>query len=97
MLPNRQLSYRKRRKRKNLLSGATVDIVSEENGWYEIVVPEQSGYVCGEYLDVVKNPVEETKSAPTESDTEKNKGLTPDGNLTMVDDIGSASGEGRLH
>lgn len=94
----------------HLLNGAEVEVLGESGGWYKIVIPEQTGYVCGKYLEVlstsagcgVNNPdtmttellevllqcygcAGETTSAP----------LTPDGNLTLVDDVGSVSGTGK--
>ena len=93
----------------HLLNGTEVEVLGESDGWYEVVIPEQTGYVCGKYLEVFAAPAEsgadntdtmtglfeillkyyaaagETASAP----------LTPDGNLTLVDDIGSVSGAGK--
>ena len=41
-----------------LLNGAEVKVLEESNGWYKVVVPEQTGYVCGKYLDVMNAPTE---------------------------------------
>ena len=92
----------------HLLNGTEVEVIGERGGWYEIVIPEQTGYVCGRYLEVLSSPAggkadsedsmdelleillqyyaaEGTASAP----------LTPDGNLTLVDDVGSVRGAGK--
>lgn len=92
----------------HLLNGTEVEVIGESGGWYEIVIPEQTGYVCGRYLEVLSSPAggkadsensmdelleillqyyaaEGTASAP----------LTPDGNLTLVDDVGSVRGAGK--
>ena len=37
----------------HLLNGMEVEVVGENNGWYEIIVPEKRGYVCGKYLEVL--------------------------------------------
>ena len=36
-----------------LLNGAEVKVLEESNGWYKVVVPEQTGYVYGKYLEVL--------------------------------------------
>lgn len=89
-----------------LLNGAEVKVLEESNGWYKVVVPEQTGYVYGKYLDVMNAPTENSGS-----DTDMaglldillqyyaaaggSAPLTPDGNLTLIDDIGSAFGAGK--
>lgn len=114
----------------HLLNGTEVEIIGESNGWYKIVVPEQTGYVCGDYLKVLStaestahhassedalieallkycssnntnvgttnnaNPAESTADS-TSDNTEGSTALTPDGNLTLVDDIGSSSAAGK--
>ena len=37
----------------HLLNGTEVEVIGEKGGWYEIVIPEQTGYVCGKYLEVL--------------------------------------------
>ena len=32
-------------------------LVGEENGWYQVIVPEKTGYVSGQYLTVSENTV----------------------------------------
>ena len=89
-----------------LLNGAEVKVLEEINGWYKVVVPEQTGYVCGKYLDVMNAPTENSGN-----DTDMaglleillqyyaaaggSAPLTPEGNLTLMDDIGSAFGAGK--
>ena len=78
-----------------LLNGAEVKVLEESNGWYKVVVPEQTGYVYGKYLDVMNAPTENSGS-----DTDMaglleillqyyaaaggSAPLTPDGNLTLM-------------
>lgn len=75
--------------------------------WYQITIPEKNGYVYRKYLDVI----ESVNSDPAVSrddllqilmfilenmDREQQPaGLTPDGNMNLVDDIGSTTGEGQ--
>ncbi|MDO4647891.1 MAG: DUF4366 domain-containing protein [Eubacteriales bacterium] len=91
----------------HLLPGAQVEVVGEDGDWYKVVVPEQTGYVHSDYLTVL----ESTKSKDVDEEmlekllymmmlsTSENGGkklsLTPDGNMTLVDDIGSSTGEGQ--
>ena len=80
-----------------LPNGDTVSVVGEENGWYQVVVPEKTGYVSGQYLTVSEKEVsdstesgEGTDMTDTSSEaesTESGSPLTPDGNLELVDDV----------
>ncbi len=93
----------------HLLPGAQVEVVGEEGDWYKVTIPEQTGYVYGDYLSVA----EQAASGSSEMNEEllslllammvqsrqqastSSGGLTPDGNLTLVDDIGSTTGTGQ--
>lgn len=37
----------------HLLNGTEIEMIGETNGWYEVIVPEKRGYVCGKYLEVL--------------------------------------------
>ena len=93
----------------HLLPGAQVEVVGEEGDWYKVTIPEQTGYVYGDYLSVAEQAasgdgemnekllsmllamvVQSRQRVSTGSG-----GLTPDGNLTLVDDIGSTTGAGQ--
>lgn len=94
----------------HLLNGQKVEVTGEDGDWYQITVPEQVGYVYKDYLNISNiNPdgsfnitidqealnglmdlamglfFKDTSTPP----------LTPDGNLTLLDDVGSPSGEGK--
>ncbi len=105
----------------HLLRGTEVEVVGESGDWYEVVIPEATGYVHKDYLDVE----ERTAAVPapdgdagsgldeqflmmllclmmngmdTPDTTEPaSEALTPDGNLTLVDDYGEdyADGSGK--
>lgn len=88
-----------------LLCGEQVKVIGRDGDWYQIIVPEKTGYVYSDYLRVIENAdtassddlmalavlmmsmMNTTDTAPV--------GLTPDGNLTLIDDIGPKKGEGQ--
>ena len=91
----------------HLLPGEKVQVVSEDGDWYQVVIPERTGYVYKDYVDMLKK--EEASGTIDEEflsmllflmmnsmDQAVNAiSLTPDGNLTLVDDIGPSSGAGQ--
>ncbi len=101
----------------SLANGTEVQIMREENGWYQLEFPAKYGYVCGKYLELNDITPKETPEGYTfdiDGETLANflsmfaglfeeepqvvpevHGLTPDGNLTLVDDIGPVTGEGQ--
>ncbi|MCD8130394.1 MAG: DUF4366 domain-containing protein [Lachnospiraceae bacterium] len=94
-------------------NGTEVEILSEENGWYLVTVPEQTGYVYGGYLEILEEAAEDSdmegvdelfmlmllsmmlqgNETANTADTDTSMALTPDGNLTLVDDINTATEE----
>lgn len=90
-----------------MLPGEKVQVVSEEGDWYQVVIPEKTGYVYKDYVDML-NQEETTGTVDEEfltmmlvlmmnsmNQTGNSLPLTPDGNLTLVDDIGSATEVGQ--
>lgn len=90
-----------------LLPGEKVQVVSEEGDWYQVVIPEKTGYVYKDYVDML-NQEKATGTVDEEfltmmlvlmmnsmNRTGNSLPLTPDGNLTLVDDIGSATEAGQ--
>lgn len=91
----------------HLLPGEKVQVVSEDGDWYQVVIPERTGYVYKDYVDMLKKEEESgtideeflamllylMMSSMNQADT--SLPLTPDGNLTLVDDIGSSTGAGQ--
>ena len=107
----------------HLLRGTEVEVIGESGDWYEVVVPEATGYVYKDYLDVTE---QEAPSSPSEEDEQDapapgsgfdeetlmmmlllmmsmgstdtaeppSAALTPDGNLTLVDDYDEAHADG---
>ncbi|MBQ9031099.1 MAG: DUF4366 domain-containing protein [Parasporobacterium sp.] len=87
-----------------LRNGSIVEVLGEENGWYKIRIPDSTGYVCGDYLSVstaqeelismeaLKTLLEMVMS---QEGAGKSLALTPDGNLTLVDDVGKTTGAGK--
>ena len=106
----------------HLLRGTEVEVVGESGDWYEVVVPEATGYVYKDYLDVAEQeapaapPEEDGQDAPdpgsgfdedtlmmlllmmsmenTDAAGPPSAALTPDGNLTLVDDYDEAHADG---
>ena len=107
----------------HLLRGTEVEVVGEDGDWYEVMIPEATGYVYKDYLDVAEQeapaapPEEDGQDAPDpgsgfdedtlmmmlllmmsmgSSDTAEppSAALTPDGNLTLVDDYDEAHADG---
>lgn len=89
-----------------LRAGEEVVVIGTEGNWYQIIVPEKTGYVHRDYLDVVESATNETDEAflkmfmmmfmDAMNNTENvSCALTPDGNLTLVDDYGSSEGSGK--
>ena len=91
----------------HLLPGEKVQVVSEDGDWYQVTVPERTGYVYNDYVDKLKAEEESGKideeflamklylMMSSMNQTDNTTSLTPDGNLTLVDDIGSTSGAGQ--
>lgn len=101
----------------SLAHGTEVQVMKEENGWYQLEFPAKYGYVCGKYLELSDIMPKETPEGYTfDIDGEmmagflsafsgmfeeepqpvpEIHGLTPDGNLSLVDDIGPITGEGQ--
>ena len=101
----------------SLANGTEVQVMKEENGWYQLEFPAKYGYVCGKYLELNDIMPKETPEGYTfDIDGEmmagflsafsgmfeeepqpvpEVHGLTPDGNLSLVDDIGPITGEGQ--
>lgn len=107
----------------HLLRGTEVEVIGESGDWYEVVVPEATGYVYKDYLDVAEQeapaapPADEGQDAPdtsggfdedtlmmmlllmmsmgsTDTAEPPSASLTPDGNLTLVDDYDEAHADG---
>ncbi len=83
----------------HLLNGTEVEVIGESGGWYEIVMPEQTGYVCGDYLQLLEtsessNPLDSATLSQMiqlfqsmTADRTSTSAFTPDGNLTLIDDF----------
>ena len=69
-----------------LACGDTVTVLSEENGWYKVIVHEKTGYVSGQYLTVSDSSTATVTGINTSSTT-SGSSLTPDGNLELIDDV----------
>ena len=90
-----------------LKAGDQVRVTGSDGKWYQITIPEKDGYVYSRYLDVIESASSDPAVSRDEflqilmfvlenMDKEQQPtGLTPDGNMNLVDDIGPAIGEGQ--
>lgn len=89
-----------------LCPGEEVYVIGTEGDWYQIIVPEKTGYVHSDYLNVIANATNETDAALLQmfmmmfidsmNGTAQADGpLTPDGNMNLIDDYGSQTGAGK--
>ena len=93
----------------HLLPGEEVKVIGEDGNWYEVEIPERKGFVYKDYLDVLTEAEENDEfseellsmmlylmmTSLNQPKEEPALSLTPDGNMTLVDDIGSPTGEGQ--
>lgn len=88
-----------------LANGTQVEVIGTEGDWIKVLLPEREGYVHSDYLAVSESSGgsfsfsldSEDLSSILELFTGGNGGtaLTPDGNLSLIDDIGSTTGSGK--
>lgn len=91
-----------------LENGATVEVIGEDGDWIKVILPERVGYVHSDYLTITEAAAsdgggfslsigEDDISALLELFTGGggSAALTPDGNLTLIDDIGSTTAAGK--
>ena len=88
-----------------LPNGTQVEVTGTEGEWIKVLLPEREGYVHSDYLMVSENgdggfslslDGEELSSLLGQLAGDGNDGaLTPDGNLSLVDDIGSSTQAGK--
>ena len=90
-----------------LKAGDQVRVTGSDGKWYQITIPEKDGYVYSKYLDVIELASSDPAVSRDEllqilmfvlenMDKEQTPaGLTPDGNMNLVDDIGPVTGEGQ--
>ena len=88
-----------------LRPGEEVVVVGVEGDWYQITVPEKNGYVHSDYLELIEKAEQNSEmdmallmmfmSAFMQNTDASEPALTPDGNLTLVDDVGSPTKSGK--
>ena len=75
-----------------LPNGTVVDVIGRDGDWVKILLPARAGYVYGSYLTVT-DAADSTVSIG--GMTGGSDALTPDGNLTLIDDIGTSTKAGK--
>lgn len=94
-----------------LPNGTTVEVVSEDGDWLKIILPERVGYVHSDYMTVSDTKTDTEGGglsfslAPEELEAllgmfggltdGGSAALSPDGNLSLIDDIGSSTASGK--
>ena len=93
-----------------LPNGTTVEVIGTDGDWIQILLPERVGYVYSDYLTVSDTKTEATGGGSFSLSLDKEElsslwelftgngggaALTPDGNLSLLDDIGSAAQTGK--
>ncbi|WP_083504089.1 DUF4315 family protein [Acetivibrio ethanolgignens] len=92
-----------------LRPGEEVKVIGVDGDWYQITVPEKNGYVHSDYLKLIERAEQNSEmdmallmmfmsmfmqNMDTGADASESA-LTPDGNLTLVDDVGSPDKTGK--
>ena len=75
-----------------LPNGTVVDVIGRDGDWVKILLPARAGYVYGSYLTVTHAA---DSTASIGGMTGGSDALTPDGNLTLIDDIGTSTKAGK--
>lgn len=91
-----------------LENGATVEVIGEDGDWIKVLLPERVGYVHSDYLTITEAAASDRGSFSLsigEDDISTllrlftggggSAALTPDGNLMLIDDIGSTTAAGK--
>ena len=91
-----------------LPNGTVVEVIGTDGDWYMIRLPEKIGYVYSGYMTLSDTGGENGNSFSFSIDPDKlselfeqlmggsgDAALTPDGNLSLIDDIGSSTRSGK--
>ena len=93
-----------------LPNGTQVEVIGTDGNWVKILLPERIGYVHSDYLTVSDTNTESTGEGSFSlsldeeelaallglfTGSQTSAALTPDGNLTLIDDIGSTTQRGK--
>ena len=91
-----------------LPNGTVVEVIGTDGDWYMIRLPEKIGYVYSGYMTLSDTGGENDSNFSVSIDPDKlselfaqlmggsgDTALTPDGNLSLIDDIGSSTRSGK--
>ena len=91
-----------------LPNGTVVEVIGTDGDWYMIRLPEKIGYVYSGYMTLSDTGGENDSNSSVSIDPDKlselfsqlmggsgGAALTPDGNLSLIDDIGSPTASGK--
>ena len=91
-----------------LENGATVEVIGEDGDWIKVLLPERVGYVHSDYLTITETAGSDGGGFSLSIGEDEisallelfmggggSTALTLDGNLTLIDDIGSTTAAGK--
>ena len=88
-----------------LRPGEEVIVIGTEGDWYQVTIPEKTGYVHRDYVELLENAESNSEmdmallmlmmNMFSQNMNTDGAALTPDGNLSLVDDVGSPYGSGK--
>lgn len=86
-----------------LSNGTEVEVTGTDGEWTKILLPPQEGYVYSDYLEMSADGEQGSLSLDEETLSSLlelfggsgGTALTPDGNLTLIDDLGSTTKKGK--
>jgi uncharacterized protein YgiM (DUF1202 family) len=85
-----------------LRCGEEVVVIGSEGDWYEVIVPEKTGFVHSDYLELLETAQQNSdidsallamimqfmsQSVDGERDGDSGNAFTPNGNMTLIDDF----------
>lgn len=91
----------------SLAPGTQVEVLSKEGDWYKVTYKDKSGYMHGDYLQVTETTIQENSGNEElftmllalllqgQQTSTPVTGLTPPGNMTLLDDLGIRNGQGQ--
>lgn len=88
-----------------LRQGEEVIVIGTEGDWYQVTIPEKTGYVHRDYVELLEKAESNSEmdmallmllmNMFSQNMNTSGAALTPDGNLSLVDDVGSPYGTGK--
>lgn len=74
-----------------LQNGQIVEVLGTEGEWVKVLLTERVGYVHTDYMTVTDVPITDD-TTDSEPGTDNENAITPDGNMSLIDDIATEDG-----